>query len=50
MADSRNGRIQIFDLDGNFNRMFGKPGEKPDELGRPMNLSIHDGEVIKLCA
>lgn len=45
VADSRNGRIQVFDLDGNFLRQFGRPGEDPGELGRPMNLTIHDGEL-----
>ena len=45
VADSRNGRIQVFDLDGTFKRQFGKPGENPGELGRPMNLTIHDGEL-----
>ncbi len=33
VADSRNGRIQVFDLDGNFKRMFGKPGDKPGAPG-----------------
>ncbi len=41
VADSRNGRIQVFDLDGNFKRQFGTP----DELGRPMNLIVHNGEL-----
>lgn len=45
VADSRNGRIQVFDLDGNFRRMFGKPGDQPGELGRPMNLAIRGGEL-----
>jgi DNA-binding beta-propeller fold protein YncE len=45
VADSRNGRIQVFDLDGNFKRMFGKPGDQPGALGRPMNLTADDGEL-----
>lgn len=45
VADSRNGRVQVFDLDGKFKRQFGKPGEKAGELGRPMNLTIHGGEL-----
>ncbi len=45
VADSRNGRIQVFDLDGNFKRQFGRPGDAPGELGRPMNLTIRDGEL-----
>lgn len=32
VADSRNGRIQVFDLDGNFKRQFGRPGKDPGEL------------------
>lgn len=45
VADSRNGRIQVFDFDGNFKRMFGTPGDKPGELGRPMNLEIDADEL-----
>jgi len=45
VADSRNGRIQVFDLDGNFKRAFGHPGDQPGELGRPMNLTVRDGEL-----
>lgn len=45
VADSRNSRIQVFDLDGQFKRQFGKPGDQPGELDRPMNLAIHEGEL-----
>lgn len=45
VADARNGRIQVFDLDGNFLRAFGEPGDGPGELGRPMNLTVHQGEL-----
>ncbi|MFQ5535793.1 MAG: 6-bladed beta-propeller, partial [Sphingomonadales bacterium] len=45
VADSRNGRIQVFDVDGNFKRQFGAPGEAPGALGRPMNLTIHGDEL-----
>lgn len=45
VADARNGRIQVFDLDGNFKRQFGRPGKEPGELGRPMNLTVHGGEL-----
>ena len=38
VADSRNGRIQVFDLKGKFLRQFGK-------LARPMNLTIAKGEL-----
>ena len=45
VADSRNGRIQVFDANGGLKRQFGTPGEAPGELGRPMNLTIHDDEL-----
>lgn len=45
VADSRNGRIQVFDMDGHFTRQFGEAGEAPGELGRPMNLTIHGDEL-----
>ncbi len=38
VSDARNGRIQVFDLDGNFKRQFGG-------LGRPMNLAVAGGEL-----
>ena len=34
VADSRNGRIQVFDVDGNFLRSFGEPGEAIGQLGQ----------------
>ena len=40
VADARNDRIQVFDLDGRFKRQFGQPGQALGELGRPMNLSV----------
>ena len=45
VSDSRNGRIQVFDLDGHFKRQFGAPGKEPGQLGRPMNLRIHGNEL-----
>jgi len=45
VADSRNGRIQVFDRDGTFLRAFGAPGEAPGQLGRPMNLTIAQGRL-----
>ena len=38
VSDARNGRIQVFDLDGNFKRQFGG-------LVRPMNLAVAGGEL-----
>lgn len=45
VADSRNGRIQVFDFEGNFRRSFGRPGTQLGELGRPMNLTIRGNEL-----
>ncbi len=45
VADARNGRIQVFDFDGNFRRQFGKPGTALGDLKRPMNLRIANGEL-----
>ncbi|TBR11785.1 MAG: 6-bladed beta-propeller [Rugosibacter sp.] len=45
VSDSRNGRIQVFDLDGHFKRQFGAPGKGEGQLGRPMNLTIHKDEL-----
>jgi len=45
VADSRNSRIQVFDLNGRFRRQFGAPGKEMGQLGRPMNLVIHGGEL-----
>lgn len=45
VSDSRNGRIQVFDLDGRFKRQFGTPGSGPGQLGRPMNLTVHKDEL-----
>jgi DNA-binding beta-propeller fold protein YncE len=45
VADSRNGRIQVFDFDGHFRRQFGTPGKDSGQLGRPMNLTVHNGEL-----
>ena len=35
VSDSRNARIQVFDLDGNFKHQFGTKGTAPGQLGRP---------------
>lgn len=45
VSDARNGRIQVFDLDGRFMRAFGQSGDGPGELGRPMNLAVHGHEL-----
>jgi len=43
VSDSRNSRIQVFDVEGNFKRLFGVKGE--GQLSRPMNLSIANDEL-----
>ncbi|MCH9017513.1 MAG: 6-bladed beta-propeller [Chloroflexi bacterium] len=45
VSDSRNTRIQVFDLEGNFKRLIGEKGEAPGQLNRPMNLTIAGGEL-----
>ena len=44
VSDARNGRIQVFDLDGNFLRMFGGEADEA-RLGRPINLAIANGAL-----
>ncbi len=44
VSDARNGRIQVFDLDGGFRRQFGNTAG-PGRLGRPMNLTVAKGEL-----
>lgn len=46
VSDSRNGRVQVFDLDGHYLRQFGEPGEATGELGRPMGLTVHADEIF----
>ncbi len=45
VSDARNTRIQVFDLDGNFKRMFGKKGDGSGQFNRPMNLTAANGEL-----
>lgn len=45
VADARNARIQVFDLDGRFLRQFGNRGDEPERLGRPMNLAVAGNEL-----
>ena len=41
VADSRNSRIQVFDMQGNYKRQFGTS----KILGRPMNMAIHNNKI-----
>lgn len=46
VADTLNNRIQIFDADGHFVSMFGKPGDAPGTFQRPKGIAIDaDGHV-----
>ncbi|AXS83650.1 MULTISPECIES: NHL repeat-containing protein [Marinobacter] len=45
VSDARNGRIQVFDHEGQLKRAFGTTGDGIGELGRPMNLTIHDEKL-----
>ena len=46
VADTLNGRIQIFDADGNYLSMFGHQGDGPDDLARPKGLAVdRDGHI-----
>ncbi len=45
VSDARNGRIQVFDLDGHYLRQIGEKGDGPGQLGRPMNLDIAGDEL-----
>jgi DNA-binding beta-propeller fold protein YncE len=40
VADTINDRIQIFDADGNFISMFGKPGDGPGFFARPKGIAV----------
>ena len=46
VSDTINNRIQIFDADGDFLSMFGRPGDGPGFFGRPKGLAVdRDGHV-----
>ena len=45
VSDARNSRIQVFDHHGRFKHQITGRGLPAAELGRPMNLDIHRGEL-----
>jgi len=46
VSDSRNGRIQIFDLSGAFLRELPVPGTAEGVLGRPMHLDVRGDRLF----
>ena len=45
VVDVNSHKIQVFDLEGNYRREFGKEGEGYGEFNRPWNLYFHGGEL-----
>ena len=45
VVDVNSHKIQVFDLDGNYRREFGKEGEGHGEFKRPWNLYFFGGEL-----
>lgn len=45
VSDARNARIQVFDYEGNFKRVFGYQGSDIEKLSRPMNLAVSKNEL-----
>jgi DNA-binding beta-propeller fold protein YncE len=46
VSDTLNQRIQIFDADGTYLSMFGKPGDGPADMSRPKGIAIDgDGHI-----
>jgi sugar lactone lactonase YvrE len=46
VSDTLNNRVQIFDAEGNFIRVFGKAGDGPGYFARPKGIAIDgDGHV-----
>jgi DNA-binding beta-propeller fold protein YncE len=46
VADTYNNRIEVFDADGNFIRVWGKAGDRPGTFMRPKGIAIDvDGHV-----
>ncbi|MFB3815069.1 MAG: 6-bladed beta-propeller [Terriglobales bacterium] len=46
VADTLNFRVQVFDAEGNFIRMFGKAGDGPGYFARPKGIAVdNDGHI-----
>ena len=49
IVDSKNSRVQIFDIDGNFIRKFGKMGDEDGEFNCPTGITkLSDGNIAVL--
>ncbi len=46
VVDQENNRIQVFDENGKFVRLFGAPGYSYSEFGRPVDIAIGSNDVI----
>jgi len=46
VSDSRNGRIQVFDLSGTFLRELPVPGVRGGTRGRPMHLDVRSSKLF----
>ena len=46
VADSLNHRIQIFDLDGNYLRQFGHPGDNPGSFSNPRGITANSENIL----
>ena len=45
VVDVEGHNIEVFDLDGNYLRAFGKEGDGPGEFNRPWNIYFHQDEL-----
>ncbi len=46
VSDTFNDRVEVFDADGTYVRLFGKPGDGPGHFARPKGLAVDsDGHI-----
>lgn len=46
VTDTLNNRVEIFDADGNYMSLFGKPGDGPGTFSRPKGIAVDgDGHI-----
>jgi hypothetical protein len=47
IADPNQGNVKVFDRSGTFVRAFGRPGDGPGEMRRPVGLAVaDDGQLV----